>query len=290
MACSISVQSLFAVDSTRYLPSAPKHIKFPSGKKKISINCRAIEVQTVQGPSAAYAKDMERISAKESLLLAFKDAGGFEAVVTGKLTSVQRIDVNERIVNLERLNPTPRPTTSPYLEGQWNFEWFGSGTPGFYAVRLLFGSFPPTLANFSKLDVVIKDGYANISAAIEFLNSVESIFTLSTKLSIEGPLRMKEEYTQGTFGTPKLNQESIPEQLKSAFGRAASSIQQLPVPITDAVASGLKVPLPGTFERLFMISYLDEDILITRDTAGLPEVLTRLSPGQSPEPIVEYES
>ncbi|CAA0812695.1 Probable plastid-lipid-associated protein 13-chloroplastic [Striga hermonthica] len=246
----------------------------------------------MQGPSAAYAKDMETISAKESLLLAFKDAGGFEAVVTGKITSVQRIDVNERIVNLERLNPTPRPTTSPYLEGQWKFEWFGSGTPGFYAVRLLFGSFPPTLANFSKLDVVIKDGYANISAAIELLNSVTEfiIFTLSTRLYIEGPLRMKEEYTQGTFGTPKLNQESIPEQLKSAFGWAASSLQQLPVPITDVVASGLKVPLTGTFERLFMISYLDEDILITRDTVGLPEVLTRLDPEQSPEPIVEYES
>lgn len=41
----------------------------------------------------------------------FKDAGGFEALVTGKTTSMQRVDVNERIVSLERLNPTPRPTT-----------------------------------------------------------------------------------------------------------------------------------------------------------------------------------
>jgi hypothetical protein len=41
----------------------------------------------------------------------FKDAGGFEALVSGKTTEMQRIDVNERIVGLERLNPTPRPTT-----------------------------------------------------------------------------------------------------------------------------------------------------------------------------------
>ncbi|KAL2225883.1 UNVERIFIED_CONTAM: putative plastid-lipid-associated protein 13, chloroplastic [Sesamum indicum] len=37
----------------------------------------------------------------------------------------------------------------------------------------------------------------------------------------------------------------------------------------------------GTFERLFMISYLDEEILIIRDTAGVPEVLRRLDPGPS---------
>jgi hypothetical protein len=41
----------------------------------------------------------------------FKDAGGFEGLVSGKTTEYQRIDVNERITGLERLNPTPRPTT-----------------------------------------------------------------------------------------------------------------------------------------------------------------------------------
>lgn len=44
-------------------------------------------------------------------LFQFKDSGGFEALVTGKTTDMQRIDVNERITGLERLNPTPRPTT-----------------------------------------------------------------------------------------------------------------------------------------------------------------------------------
>jgi hypothetical protein len=41
----------------------------------------------------------------------FRDAGGFESLVSGKTTEMQKIDVNERIVGLERLNPTPRPTT-----------------------------------------------------------------------------------------------------------------------------------------------------------------------------------
>ncbi|KAL0383755.1 UNVERIFIED_CONTAM: putative plastid-lipid-associated protein 13, chloroplastic [Sesamum calycinum] len=189
--------------------------------------------QTEQGPSAAYAKEMERLSAKESLLLAFKDAGGLEALVTGRTTDIQRIDLNESIVSLERLNPTPRPTMCPYLEGRWNFEWFGSGSPGLFAAKFLFERFPQAVANLSKLDVVIKDGYANISASVKLLNSVqiESGFIISTRLTVEGPLRMKGEYIEGILEYPKFNEESIPQQLRGALDQAASTMQQLPVPL-----------------------------------------------------------
>ena len=47
----------------------------------------------------------------------FKDAGGFEALVTGKTSDMQKIDVTERITSLERLNPTPRPTTKVTKSG-----------------------------------------------------------------------------------------------------------------------------------------------------------------------------
>ncbi|GFP79818.1 probable plastid-lipid-associated protein 13 chloroplastic [Phtheirospermum japonicum] len=179
MACSISVQTLLLSSKlhSRRAPSFPPstqlyflennhknggYTKFMSGKSRKM--CRAMVQQGVQGSSAAYAKEMERLSAKESLLLAFKDAGGFGALVTGKTTDMQRIDVNERIVGLERLNPTPRPTTSPYLEGRWNFEWFGSGSPGLFAARFLFERFPTELANLLKVDIVIKDGYTKAAA------------------------------------------------------------------------------------------------------------------------------
>ncbi|XP_056158962.1 probable plastid-lipid-associated protein 13, chloroplastic [Syzygium oleosum] len=251
----------------------------------------AMVQQAVQGAPATYAKEMERLSAKESLLLAFKDSGGFEALISGKMTDMQQIDVNERIIGLERLNPTPRPTTSPFLEGRWNFEWFGSGSPGLTAARVIFERFPATLANLSKMDIMIKDGYARITANLKLLNSLESKFILSTKLSVEGPLRMKEEYVEGTLETPTVIEETVPDQLKGALGQAVSTVQQLPVPIRDAITSGLTVPLSGTFQRLFMISYLDEEILIIRSTDGLPEVLTRLEvPPTMVEPVVEYES
>ncbi|OAY40603.1 probable plastid-lipid-associated protein 13, chloroplastic [Manihot esculenta] len=276
--------------ATTSLVSFPRPLETHRSSRKMAFT--AMVQQAVQGAPATYAKEMERLSAKESLLLAFKDSGGFEALVTGKTTDVQRIDVNERITGLERLNPTPRPTTSPFLEGRWNFEWFGSGSPGFFAARFLLERFPSNLANLSKMDVLIKDAYAKITASMKLLSSIESKFILSTKLSVEGPLRMREEYVEGLLETPKIIEESVPEQLKGALGQAVSVVQQLPVPIRDAVSSGLTIPLSSSLQRLFMISYLDEEILIIRDTAGVPEVLTRLDAPASPiaEPNIEYES
>lgn len=253
--------------------------------------CRAMVQQTLQGAPAAYAKEMERLSAKESLLLALKDAGGFEAVVTGKVTEIQRVDVMERITGLERLNPTPRPTTSPYLEGRWNFEWVGSGSPAFSAAQVILERLPTTLANLLKMDVLVKDGDAKITAYLRLLNSVESKVILSTKLTVEGPQRMKEEYIEGLLESPSIVEEAVPEQLKGALGQAADAVQQLPAPIKDVVSSGIRVPLSGTFQRMFMISYLDDEILIVRDAFGVPEVLTRLEAALSDgEPVTEYES
>ncbi|KAG6413615.1 hypothetical protein SASPL_126329 [Salvia splendens] len=303
MASSISVQSplLSCKFQSSYFPSSTESYflenscknessaKFKTGKRK---NFRVVMQQTVQGPSAAYAKEIERLSAKESLLLAFKDAGEFEALVTGKTKTLQSIDVNERIVSLERLNPTPRPTTSPYLEGKWNFEWFGSGSSGLVAARSLFERFPPELANLSRLDVVIKDLYAKNSASLKFLNSIESKFIISSKITVEGPLRMKQEFLEGLLESPKVNEESIPQQLRGALAQATNVAQQLPAHIKDIVSGGLRIPLGGSFERFFIISYLDDEILIIRDAGGVPEVLTRLDPGPSllAEPTTEYES
>ncbi|XP_074307016.1 putative plastid-lipid-associated protein 13, chloroplastic [Silene latifolia] len=273
-------------------------------RKNVNVNvnvnggniCKAmVQDTTVQGggsgggPSAAYAREMERLSAKESLLIALKDAGGFRAVVTGKATEMQRIDVMERITGLERLNPTPRPTTSPYLEGRWNFEWLGSGSP---AAQFLLERFPTTLANVSNMDLFLKDNYAKVTASLRLLSSVESKFTLSSKLSVEGPLRMKEEYAEGLLESPTVVEEAVPDQLRGALGQAASAVQQLPVPVKDALSSGLRIPLSGGLQRLFMISYLDEEIFIIRDAFGAPEVLTRVDVGPSSvsEPTLEYVS
>lgn len=81
------------------------------------------------------------------------------------------------------------------------------------------------------------------SEALSGSLQIESKFSLSTKLSVEGPVRMKEEYVEGILDTPTVIEETIPEQLKGALGQAVNTVQQLPVPIRDAFTSGLRVPL-----------------------------------------------
>uniref|UniRef100_A0A803LM60 Plastid lipid-associated protein/fibrillin conserved domain-containing protein n=1 Tax=Chenopodium quinoa TaxID=63459 RepID=A0A803LM60_CHEQI len=211
--CLLSLSSFRGSSGRNFNWSRLKQKKVKNGGNV----CRAMVQQTVQGPSAAYAREMERLSAKESLLLALKDAGGFEALFTGRVTEMQRIDVMER---------------------------------------------------------------------------VESKFTLSSKLSIEGPLRMKEEYLEGILDSPTVVEETVPDQLKGPFGQAVGAVQQLPVLVRDAISNGIRIPISGSLQRMFMISYLDEEILIIRDPFGAPEVMTRMdsSSYSVDEPALEYES
>ncbi|CAN8254315.1 unnamed protein product [Cochlearia groenlandica] len=254
--------------------------------------CRAIAQDSLQGIPLVYAREMERLSAKESLILAFNDAGGFEGLVTGKITDMQKIDVNERITCLERLNPTPRPTTSPYLEGRWSFEWFGSTTPGSLAARVISERVPSALVSLSNMDIVIKDANAKATANIKLLNSIEYRIILSSKLTVEGPLRMREEYLDGIIESPTVIEEAVPEQLRGLLSQATTTMQQLPDLIKDTIANGLRIPLGGTYQRFFMISYLDDEILIVRDTTGVPEVLTRVETSSSSSTVenLEYNS
>lgn len=257
-------------------------------RRRKGVYCR----MAMEGPAASlYAKQMERRAAKESLFLAIKDAGGFDVLLFGNANDIDRIDVNERVISLERLNPTPRPTTSPFLEGLWQFQWFGADSLGLFAVKFLLERFPSALASIKQLDLLIMDGYAKSTAGLKFLNLFESNFILTTKLSVEGPLRLKEEYIDGVIETPNVPESSIPSQLKDSYGQVLTAFEQLPASVKETLSSGLKIPLSGTFQRLFIISYLDEEMLIVRDIAGVPSILSRLdgSPVVTGE-VTEYES
>lgn len=77
---------------------------------------------------------------------------------------------------------------------------------------------------------------------------IESKIILTTKLTVEGPLRIKEEYDEVVLESPRVDEGAIPEQLKGAFSQAVSTVQQLPVPIKDVVSSGLRIPLSMCFD------------------------------------------
>lgn len=57
---------------------------------------------------------------------------------------------------------------------------------------------------------------------------------------------MKEEYVEALLDTPTVSQEVIPEQLKGPLGQATGALEQLPLPIRDAFANGVKIPLSNS--------------------------------------------
>lgn len=72
---------------------------------------------------------------------------------------------------------------------------------------------------------------------------IEYKIILSSKLTIEGPLRMKEEYLEGMLESPTVIEEAVPDQLRGLLGQASTTLQQLPAPIKDTLANGLRIPL-----------------------------------------------
>uniref|UniRef100_A0A0V0I806 Putative ovule protein n=1 Tax=Solanum chacoense TaxID=4108 RepID=A0A0V0I806_SOLCH len=78
---------------------------------------------------------------------------------------------------------------------------------------------------------------------MKLLNSIENKFVLSSKFSVDGPLQMKEEYAEGIFETPNVDEDIVPEQLKGALDHDVNTLQQLLVPLRDIVSRGLKIPL-----------------------------------------------
>ncbi|KAG2315389.1 hypothetical protein Bca52824_018511 [Brassica carinata] len=241
-------------------------LSFSSSKKSHlrRMISRAMVQEAAQGIPSVYAREMECLSAKELLILALYLLCFRKVLVTGKITDFQKINVNQRITTLEQLNPTPRPTTSPYLEGRWSLEWFGSNTPGSLAARLIFTlRFPSSFVSLSSMDIVIKDASTRATANVKLLNMVENKVIVPSKLTVEGPLRMKEEYLEGMLESPTVIEEAVPEQLRGLLSQATTTLKQLSEPVKDTLANGLRIPLGGSYQRFFMISYLDDKILVS---------------------------
>ncbi|GJP41823.1 hypothetical protein CLOM_g1461 [Closterium sp. NIES-68] len=245
--------------------------------RQVSRRRAAVVVAAVGGDmrASSFAKEMERVAAKEALLLAIKDAGGVESLSTGQGNAAGRIQVSERVVALERLNPTTRPTSSPLLEGYWDFVWAGARSPGLVAARLVLQRLPPQVVSLEALQLHIMAGTITATAVIRFLNSAESNVIIKSNLEMEASLKLKEEYAEIEVTTPVVTGGSIPAPLKAVVDQLASLLQSLPAALQDTINAGLRVPLEGRYSRELLVSYLDDELMIARDDAGLVDVLVR---------------
>ncbi|KAL3699688.1 hypothetical protein R1sor_017710 [Riccia sorocarpa] len=236
---------------------------------------RIVSIRVQAGSSALLAKELERVAAKEDLLLSIKDAGGLRGLPDPEADAVARIDVNEKILALERLNPTPRPTTSPLFEGSWEFQFVGATSPGLIAAQALLKNVPQSLASISALTLVIEDGFSRAVGYLKVLNVVETTFMLTARLEVEGPLKLREEYVEGLLATPSMPEGTVPSQLNGVMEQLSAAVQQLPEGMKDIFSSGVKLPLANTFKRELLISYLDDEVMVARDKFGIPDVLVR---------------
>lgn len=157
---------------------------------------------------------------------------------------MKRASVNELLLRLEALNPTPIPAYSPLLNGAWEFLWTGGISPGVLGLQLA-----SRLSSYASGAVEVGETTLTISRAqprVEVKTSIkvfgrENAITIRTNLEPATELRLDETYTEASMGS-------------------------------------LRVPFPDQkqlFRRPLFISYLDNDLLVVRDSFGAPDVLVR---------------
>merc|ERR1719238_413948 len=162
-----------------------------------------------------------------------------------------RAVVGEILLALEAQNPTRSPATSPLLNGKWKFLYASGASPGLKGLQLLLKgakSAPKSPSGAELVDVretflTIKEEQPRAEASVGVrLLSVENTVKLSSKLEAESAVRLVETYEA-----------------------AESEYMSLRLPFSS----------PVQYKRSVLISYLDEEMMVVRDSVGRPDVLVR---------------
>jgi len=160
--------------------------------------------------------------------------------------------IGEVLLALEAQNPTTSPATSPLLEGKWKFLYASGTSPGLKALQLLLRGAKNAPKSPSGADLVdVADTYLTIqpdqpraiSEVKVRLLSFENTIKLASQLEAESGVRLVETYDS-----------------------AESEYMSLKLPFQS----------PVQFKRSVLVSYLDDDMLVVRDSVGRPDILMRV--------------
>lgn len=183
---------------------------------------------------------------------------------SGDVSSETRAAINEALLRLEAMNPTPDPAVSPLINGIWELKYVGgyapewalpsptrdlalflySGgySPGVFALTLA-QKLPAALVEISgDLEIAISRSQPRVEASIgvKLLGGSESTVRVSAALEAESGIRLSETYEKAFV----LDREvTIPAQLQ--------------------------------YKRQLFVTFVDDDLLVVRDASGVPEVLVR---------------
>jgi len=179
------------------------------------------------------------------------------------LTKETRSKINEALLKLETLNPTPQPTQSVLLNGVWKLryaggysdEWTlpsptrdialflyaGGYSPGLFALTLA-SKLPKNLVETGDLTIAISRSNPRVEAKIDvkLFGGATNEVIVKTNLDVLSDVRLTET-------------------------------------CESASILGQKIELPQAlqYSRELYVTYLDEDILVVRDASGTPEILVR---------------
>eukprot|EP00596_Hydrurales_sp_CCMP1899_P005977 CAMPEP_0119034586 /NCGR_PEP_ID=MMETSP1177-20130426/1576_1 /TAXON_ID=2985 /ORGANISM="Ochromonas sp, Strain CCMP1899" /LENGTH=208 /DNA_ID=CAMNT_0006992111 /DNA_START=149 /DNA_END=775 /DNA_ORIENTATION=+ len=156
--------------------------------------------------------------------------------------SYSRLQMNEYVLALEKINPTFEPATAALLNGVWEIVATGFGSPGiigFQAIKAIPGS----VVDITDLSLTISSVNPRVTAATT-IKIASAKIDVEVKLELEAlsGTRLRETYKDMKISSLDLPLSSLPMQVAS---------------------------------REMIVSYLDEDLLIVRDPFGSPEILRR---------------
>jgi len=182
----------------------------------------------------------------------------------GPVSRETRANINEALYQLEALNPEgTKAALSPLLNGVWELryaggysdEWAlpsptrqvalflysGGYSPGIFALTLA-RQLPSFLVEVGELTISISREQPRIEARVDVkvLGGSDNEVVVKARLDVESGMRFTETYESATVLG---NTVDVPEQLQ--------------------------------YSRELFVTYVDEDILVVRDSSGVPEVLVR---------------
>ncbi|XP_068635535.1 probable plastid-lipid-associated protein 3, chloroplastic [Aristolochia californica] len=212
----------------------------------------------------------------------------FYGTELGLRASVEtRAEIVELIKQLEAVNPTPAPTqVAGPLDGTWILVYtaFSELLP-----LLAAGTLP--LVKLQKITQEIDTSSSTIENSTTFSSPFATIsFSTSASFEVQSPSRIQVQFKEGIFQPPEISSSvDLPESV-DVFGQKVelSAVNSLLNPLQGLVASisraisgqpPLRVPIPGERTQSWLIiTYLDEDLRISRGDGGLFVLVKEGSP------------
>ncbi|KAL7539655.1 hypothetical protein ACHAXR_009480 [Thalassiosira sp. AJA248-18] len=217
---------------------------------------------TVEAEDPTIDVENKPSTASESVVSSIMDYLPSSLASSGEISAYDRASINEAILKLEALNPTEDPVYSPLINGVWTlryaggyseskipsptrdlalFLYSGGYSPGLFALGLA-QKLPAQLVELGELEISISRAQPRIEAKIDvkLFGGSEDTIEVKARLEEDSGLRFTETYESASVLGQTVD---LPEALQ--------------------------------YSRDLYVSYVDEDILVVRDGAGVPEILVR---------------